>query len=113
MYDDFEEDRLEHLQIAKSRGKGAPKKKNSKNGEFVFLGGGGKGVIVGFAELTLCSLLQKREGDRRRSVRVEEVEERDTTDGWLLGMDVQMDWVTGAWRLFWGRERLGMCSCFV
>ncbi|KXS96303.1 hypothetical protein AC578_7479 [Pseudocercospora eumusae] len=29
MYDDFEEDRLEHLQIAKSRGKGAPKKKKS------------------------------------------------------------------------------------
>lgn len=40
MYDDFEEDRLEHLQIAKSRGKGAPKKKNSKNGElFSFCGG--------------------------------------------------------------------------
>lgn len=38
MYDDFEEDRLEHLQIAKSRGKGAPKKKNSKNGEFFFVG---------------------------------------------------------------------------
>lgn len=48
MYDDFEEDRLEHLQIAKSRGKGAPKKKNSKNGEFVFFVGddweeGGRG----------------------------------------------------------------------
>ncbi|KAK4569724.1 hypothetical protein LTR86_002692 [Recurvomyces mirabilis] len=27
MYDAFEEDRLEHIQIAKSRGKGAPKKK--------------------------------------------------------------------------------------
>lgn len=31
-------------------------------------------------------------------------EERDTTDGWLLGMDVQMDWVTEAWRLFLGRK---------
>lgn len=114
LYDDFEEDRLEHLQIAKSRGKGAPKKKNSKNGEFVFLGRRGEGDDCGFVELTLCSLLQKREGDRRRSVRVEEVEEeRDTPDGWLLGMDVQMDWVTGAWRLFLGRERVGMCSCFV
>ncbi|PPJ55251.1 hypothetical protein CBER1_04285 [Cercospora berteroae] len=30
LYDDFEEDRLEHLQIAKSRGKGAPKKKKAK-----------------------------------------------------------------------------------
>ncbi|KAM0705134.1 hypothetical protein Q7P35_007921 [Cladosporium inversicolor] len=28
-YNDFEEDRLEHLQIAKSRGKGAPKKKRT------------------------------------------------------------------------------------
>lgn len=27
MYDAFEEDRLEHIQISKSRGKGAPKKK--------------------------------------------------------------------------------------
>lgn len=33
LYDDFEEDRLEHLQIAKSRGKGAPKKKKAKTGE--------------------------------------------------------------------------------
>lgn len=33
-FDDFEEDRLEHLQIAKSRGKGAPKKKKSAAGEF-------------------------------------------------------------------------------
>lgn len=32
-FDDFEEDRLEHLQIAKSRGKGAPKKKKSAAGE--------------------------------------------------------------------------------
>ncbi|EME43582.1 hypothetical protein DOTSEDRAFT_72824 [Dothistroma septosporum NZE10] len=29
LYDDFEEDRLEHIQIAKSRGKGAPKKKKT------------------------------------------------------------------------------------
>jgi len=29
MYDETEEDRLEHIQIAKSRGKGAPKKKKS------------------------------------------------------------------------------------
>ncbi|KAF2718372.1 hypothetical protein K431DRAFT_306161 [Polychaeton citri CBS 116435] len=28
-YDDFEEDRLESIQIAKSRGKGAPKKKRT------------------------------------------------------------------------------------
>ena len=32
-YDEFEEDRLEHLQIAKSRGKGAPKKKRTAAGE--------------------------------------------------------------------------------
>ncbi|EGP84839.1 unnamed protein product [Zymoseptoria tritici ST99CH_1A5] len=29
LYDNFEEDRLEHIQIAKSRGKGAPKKKRT------------------------------------------------------------------------------------
>lgn len=40
------------------------------------------------------------------------MEERDTTDGWLLGMDVQMDWVTGAWRLFWGREKGGNLQLF-
>lgn len=34
MYDESEEDRLEHIQIAKSRGKGAPKKKRSAAGEF-------------------------------------------------------------------------------
>ncbi|KAL1302550.1 hypothetical protein AAFC00_002932 [Neodothiora populina] len=28
-YDDFEEDRVEHVQITKSRGKGAPKKKRT------------------------------------------------------------------------------------
>lgn len=28
-YDDFEEDRVEHVQISKSRGKGAPKKKRT------------------------------------------------------------------------------------
>lgn len=32
-YNEFEEDRLEHLQIAKSRGKGAPKKKRTAAGE--------------------------------------------------------------------------------
>ncbi|KAK5134907.1 hypothetical protein LTR08_005997 [Meristemomyces frigidus] len=31
MYDETEEDRLEHIQIQKSKGKGAPKKKRSKN----------------------------------------------------------------------------------
>lgn len=34
MYDDFEEDRLEHIQFAKSRGKGAPKKKRTAAGEY-------------------------------------------------------------------------------
>lgn len=67
MYDDFEEDRLEHLQIAKSRGKGAPKKKNSKNGEFVPLGGGGKGMIVGFAELTFSFFTaETRRGPKKK-----------------------------------------------
>ena len=32
MYDEFEEDRLEHIQISKSRGKGAPKKKKTAAG---------------------------------------------------------------------------------
>ena len=31
-WDDFEEDRLEHLALAKQRGKGAPKKKRSAEG---------------------------------------------------------------------------------
>lgn len=33
-YDDFEEDRVEHVQISKSRGKGAPKKKRTAAGKF-------------------------------------------------------------------------------
>jgi small subunit ribosomal protein S33 len=33
-YDDKEEDRVEHVQISKSRGKGAPKKKRTAAGEF-------------------------------------------------------------------------------
>ena len=35
MYDDKEEDRLEHLQITKARGKGAPKKKRTAAGEYM------------------------------------------------------------------------------
>ena len=31
-WDDAEEDRIEHLNLAKARGKGAPKKKRSKDG---------------------------------------------------------------------------------
>ena len=31
-WDDYEEDRLEHLNLAKARGKGAPKKKRTKDG---------------------------------------------------------------------------------
>jgi small subunit ribosomal protein S33 len=34
-YNEFEEDRLEHLQIAKSRGKGAPKKKRTAAGKIM------------------------------------------------------------------------------
>jgi hypothetical protein len=34
LYDNFEEDRLEHIQIAKSRGKGAPKKKRTAAGKW-------------------------------------------------------------------------------
>lgn len=34
IYDNFEEDRLEHIQIAKSRGKGAPKKKKTAAGKY-------------------------------------------------------------------------------
>lgn len=34
MYDEKEEDRLEHLQILKAKGKGAPKKKKSAAGEY-------------------------------------------------------------------------------
>ena len=35
-WDEDEEDRLEHLALAKQRGKGAPKKKRSAEGEFAF-----------------------------------------------------------------------------
>nr|POE65215.1 mitochondrial 37s ribosomal protein s27 [Quercus suber] len=35
MYDEFEEERLEHLAIAKARGKGAPKKKKTAAGECI------------------------------------------------------------------------------
>ena len=40
MYDEKEEDRLEHIQILKSRGKGAPKKKRTAAGEFLLSDGG-------------------------------------------------------------------------
>lgn len=72
MYDDFEEDRLEHLQIAKSRGKGAPKKKNSKNGEFVFflwgmIGRKGEGDDCGFVELTFSFFTaETRRGPKKK-----------------------------------------------
>lgn len=33
-YDDWEEDRLESLQVRRMKGKGAPKKKKTKEGEF-------------------------------------------------------------------------------
>ena len=36
MYDLFEEERLEHIQIMKARGKGAPTKKKTAAGEFTF-----------------------------------------------------------------------------
>ena len=36
-WDDDEEDRLEHLLLAKQRGKGAPKKKRTADGESLFL----------------------------------------------------------------------------
>ena len=35
-WDDDEEDRLEHLLLAKQRGKGAPKKKRTADGETLF-----------------------------------------------------------------------------
>ena len=34
MYDEKEEDRLEHIQILKAKGKGAPKKRRTKAGKF-------------------------------------------------------------------------------
>lgn len=43
MYDEAEEDRLEHVQITKMRGKGAPKKKKSAAGEFRHPSNGGRG----------------------------------------------------------------------
>ena len=35
-WDDDEEDRLEHLLLAKQRGKGAPKKKRTADGAYLF-----------------------------------------------------------------------------
>ena len=37
MYDQLEEERLEHIQIMKARGKGAPKKKKTATGEYTIL----------------------------------------------------------------------------
>jgi hypothetical protein len=36
LYDEKEEDRLEHIQLLKARGKGAPKKKNAPAGKRLF-----------------------------------------------------------------------------
>lgn len=35
MYDEKEEDRLEHIQILKAKGKGTPKKKRTAAGKFL------------------------------------------------------------------------------
>jgi hypothetical protein len=37
MYDEKEEDRLEHVQIMKAKGKGPPKKNKTKIGEYIGL----------------------------------------------------------------------------
>lgn len=43
-WDDEEEDRLETLQVRSMRGKGAPKKKRTKEGEFIVSRKGGTGL---------------------------------------------------------------------
>lgn len=53
-WDDDEEHRLEGIQIAKFRGKGAPKKKWEANSEYI------KFILFEF-ELTLCSVEKERQ----------------------------------------------------
>lgn len=59
MYDEEEEDRLEHIQIAKSRGKGAPKKKKTA---------AGRNYIAHTANNTLanCALIESRKKAGKR-----------------------------------------------
>jgi small subunit ribosomal protein S33 len=56
-YDEFEEDRLEHLQIAKSRGKGAPKKKRTAAGEYTRP----DGRVVGFGRRKMLTSVRREQ----------------------------------------------------
>ena len=60
MYDEKEEDRLEHVQIMKAKGKGAPKKKKTKIGEYIHL----KACVwlVRGIELMVCVCRDEEEG---------------------------------------------------
>jgi hypothetical protein len=79
LYDDYEEDRLEHLQIAKSRGKGAPKKKKSAAGEYSRVTGQECGL----------TLVQKAEKHRRRS----------GSGGSHIKVDALHEWASTAFRM--------------
>lgn len=56
MYNEKEEDRLEHLQVLKAKGKGAPKKKKTADGEWIL-----RAVDLGWWDM-LIEMLQRDEG---------------------------------------------------
>ena len=86
MYDEKEEDRLEHVQITKARGKGAPKKKKTAAGEYTLslLSWPVEAVMNCMLMLWCC-----REQEERRKEAVVEGHERrmhGRLTGWSLSM---------------------------
>lgn len=69
MYDEFEEERLEHLAIAKARGKGAPKKKKSAAGELCQYS-----TVMAWTKANARGEQNRERLDRRRNERNEDIE---------------------------------------
>lgn len=70
MYDEKEEDRLEHLQILKAKGKGAPKKKKSAAGEFIDRSGRGGMLDGGCVLMCLVAGREQEEAGEEEVVSV-------------------------------------------
>ena len=65
MYDEKEEDRLEHVQILKGKGKGAPKKKKGVNGKYYLCIEAWR-ELIGMCANDLCVFAEsKRKGKKR------------------------------------------------
>jgi hypothetical protein len=96
LYDNFEEDRLEHIQIAKSRGKGAPKKKRTAAGKLHFSRG-----FAGRCWSRLLTVMFLQRVGRIRRVRRGSLDEEEEVE----------NFVDLAWRLGWVGGDLYSTQC--